>query len=733
MQNQTPTNSGKTLIISNRLPVKIERKKGKLKFTASEGGLATGLGSFYKDNGSWWIGWPGIIPKTEEEEQHIREELYKLNLIPVFLTQTEIKNYYEGFSNAVLWPLCHYRPSYVELRDDYWAAYEQVNQKFAKASLPYIEEETTVWVHDYQLMLLPKYIREQSQPSSIGYFHHIPFPPPELFSMLPWRKQLLDGLSSADLVGFHTYENAHNFLEANQTLLNAEIHHHHIKLEGRSCFVDVFPMGIDYEKYKRQAIDKKTQLYAAELKKLFEDKKIILSVDRLDYSKGILQRLASYEKLLLKYPELQEKVVLYMLIVPSRDQVNQYKKLRNEIDRKVGNINAVLGSPGWQPVSYFYKSLPFDKLSAVYAAADVCLVSSLYDGMNLVAKEYIASKQLQTGALVLSEFAGASKELSDALLINPYAIEESSDILYEALMMSESEKQERMQASQQVVEKFNVFHWVNLFFQRLREIKEQQNKAITRKVKDQVRTSIKSTYKQATNRLILLDYDGTLVGFNKDAAKATPTAELHQLLENIANDKQNTLSLVSGRKYDNMQDWFPGKSFFTIAEHGIWSNFPNHQWHIKEGLSNEWKVFVRSILQRFTDRTPGSLIEEKTYSLAWHYRKVDHALGKIKAQELLQELHPLANEIGLQIINGDRVIEIKNMEINKGKAVVQLVNEINPDYILCIGDDATDEDMFNELPANAVTIKVGNKQSAAKYFVENKEEVLQLLTELTQS
>lgn len=729
LQNLDIPDSG-TLIISNRLPVKIERKKSKLKFTPSEGGLATGLGSFYKENGSWWIGWPGIIPKNEKEEELIRQELKKLNLIPIFLTEKEIKGYYEGFSNAILWPLCHYRPSYVELKQEFWLSYVEVNKKFAEAALPFIEQNTRVWVHDYQLMLVPNYIRELKESCSIGYFHHIPFPPIELFKMLPWRDELLEGLLGADLIGFHTYENVDNFLDSCSGVLNLQNNINSLKINGRKVLVDVFPMGIDYEKYKSQALDTETKEYSKHLKELYHNQKLILSVDRLDYSKGILQRLTAFEILLNDHPELHGQILLYMLIVPSRDQVNQYKKLRNEIDRKVGNINAVYGKPGWQPIAYFYNSLPFHVLSALYVAADVCWVTSLYDGMNLVAKEYIASKQETKGVLVISEFAGASKELSEALVINPYAVHRTSRTLYDAISMEDEEKDERMHASQAIVSKFTVHHWVNLFMQRLEEIKNEQRHELARKVREKVENDIKSSYNVSKKRLILLDYDGTLVGFNKNADKAVPTPEVYAVLDKLSNDPRNLVTIISGRKYSNLESWFGGRPYYLIAEHGIWSNYPNHEWHLVPGLSNSWKTEVNQILQRFTDRTPGSSIEEKSHSLAWHYRKVERAFGLRQAQELLQELRHLNQVLDLQLINGDRVIEIKNKLVNKGKAALNLANEIDPDFILCIGDDATDEDMFIALPEHSITIKVGDKQSHAKYYVENNKEVLQLLASL---
>lgn len=720
----------KTLIVSNRLPIKIQRKKGKLKFTSSEGGLATGLGSFYKEQGSWWLGWAGIIPKTAEEEQQIRDELEKHNLIPVFLTQSDIEGFYEGFSNGTLWPLCHYRPSYMDLNQEHWLCYHSVNEKFTEAALTHLSAGMRVWVHDYQLMLLPKMIRRTHPDISIGYFHHIPFPPTELFKTLPWREELLEGLLGADLIGFHTFENVDNFLDSCFGILNLPKSVNQLKVKGRTVLVDVFPMGIDYNKYHSQAKLEPTIDYAKKIKTLYKNQKIILSVDRLDYSKGILQRLIAFEILLNNHPDLREKVVLHMLIVPSRDQVRQYRRLRNEIDRMVGNINSVHGRPGWQPIAYYYNSLPFPELSALYLAADVCFITSLYDGMNLVAKEYLASQQQSPGVLVISEFAGASKELADALVINPYAVHDTSETLFKAIKMPEEEQWERLHASQAILAKFTVHHWVEQFMQRLNEIKIQQRHEMARKVRDKVLNAIKERYDMSLNRLILLDYDGTLVGFNTNADKATPTSDVYQVLDVLAEDNKNTLSIISGRKYSNLQDWFGTKNYFAIAEHGIWSNYPSHDWQLTVGIQDNWKAEIKELFQRYIDRTPGALIEEKTHSLAWHYRKVERAFGLRQAQELLQELLHINQDLNLQIINGDRVIEVKSKDVNKGKAALALVNEIKPDFILCIGDDATDEDMFQALPAHAITIKVGDKQSRAKYYVENYKEVIDVLTTL---
>ncbi|WP_238387277.1 bifunctional alpha,alpha-trehalose-phosphate synthase (UDP-forming)/trehalose-phosphatase [Sphingobacterium olei] len=724
---------GKTFIISNRLPVKIERKKNKLVVTRSEGGLATGLGSFYREDGSWWLGWPGIIPKNTEEEEFIRKELHSLNLIPVFLTPEDIKGYYEGFSNAVLWPLCHYRPSFVDFNEAYWNSYLNVNNKFASEALKHLDNDTNIWIHDYQLMALPELLRKHDQSFTIGYFHHIPFPPEELFRMLPWRGQLLKGLLGADLIGFHTFEDTQNFLNSCSSNLRMEAHYNNLKCNGRRIFVEAFPMGIDYEKFKNAALSQEVLQKAREVKEYYRNQKIILSVDRLDYSKGIIERLRALERLLKSHPEMIGKIVLYMLIVPSRDEVSAYKKLRNDIDRLVGNINAVYGRPGWSPVAYFYQSVPFEELSALYVAADICFVNSIRDGMNLVAKEYIASKQSdKRGVLLLSEFTGASKELTDAVLINPHDSIKVSASLYHALNMPVKEQKERIQACQHIVEKFHVHHWVKLFMERLQETKHLQRKELARKVASSIKSAIHDRYTNSQNRLFFLDYDGTLVGININANKAVPTEEVYNLIDSLTADPNNTVVIISGRRHLELEKWFGKKSVYLIGEHGIWTNYPDKKWRAKKGISNKWKTHIKEILQHYTDRTPGASIEEKSYAVAWHYRKVQKGLGLLQAHNLIVQLKNLASDYGLQVVHGDEVVEIKVMQTNKGKAALELVNTMTPDFILSIGDDTTDEDMFQELPSNTISVKVGDKQSHAKFYVDTQIDALKFLKSFTQ-
>jgi trehalose 6-phosphate synthase/phosphatase len=718
----------RTIIVSNRLPVRIERSNGELQVIPSEGGLATGLGSIYKEDGNIWIGWPGFVPENEQEKNEVTEKLKSLNLIPVFLTECELEGYYEGFSNEVLWPIFHYHPSYAVYDEWYWNTYESVNKKFADIVMEQeIVDLDEVWVHDYQLMLLPKLIRASNNRISIGYFQHIPFPPDELFRGIPWRDELLNGLLGADLIAFHTYNDTQHFLNACTHILGIPIQNNCLRSGGRSVYVEVFPMGIDYDKFNDMAQSPDIQQRAQEIRTFYNNRKFILSIDRLDYSKGIIERLRAFEALLKTYPEVRNEVILYMLVVPSRDTVPKYKELHDEINRMVGQINAVYGNNEWTPISYFYNSYDIKELSALYVASDICLVTSLRDGMNLVCKEFIASKELNNGVLVLSEMAGASKELIGPILVNPHSTQQICEALRTAINMPEAEQRKRLDDSLEIVKKFNIRHWVRLFFKRLKEIKSIQQEERARRINPEILQNFLSKYSESKKCLFFLDYDGTLIGFNNNASEATPTNDLYEVLEELQSNPNNQIVIISGRPHDTLSDWFADKQYFLVAEHGAWSNYPEFVWHTKTHISTRWKYPIKHVMTKFTNMTAGSAVEEKNYSLAWHYRKVQSGLGNLRAQELVDHLRYLLPHHGLQLLMGNKVIEVKNSELNKGRAAMEIVNDFQPDFIFAIGDDATDEDMFLELPADSITVKVGSRKSAARYYIETQEEVLKLI------
>ncbi len=724
----------KTIIVSNRLPVKVSEQGGQFILTPSEGGLATGLGSIYKQNDNIWVGWPGIEITEATKKRQIERKLKDQSLWPVFLSQKEISEYYEGFSNDVLWPVFHYYAStYANYQRSNWEYYKQVNEKFRDAVLSIAASGDTIWVHDYQLLLLPEMIRRVRSDLSIGFFLHIPFPSYEMFRLIPWRAELMRGILGADLIGFHTFDDVRHFINAATRILPVTSSANIISQGERSIVVESFPMGIDDKKYASLTKDPEVKKDIRLIQDTFKNTKLVVTIDRLDYSKGILQRLQAFEYLLEKYPEYQEKIALYMIVVPSRDTVPQYAQLRDQIDKKVGTINAVYRTMDWIPIHYYYRSLPLQMLSALYYTADVCLVTPMRDGMNLVSKEYVASRVKNDGVLILSEMAGASKELIDALIVNPNNTVEIAETIIRAINMPKEEQHRRMGQMRQMVSKFNISHWVKIFMDKLKEVIQLQRSMQTRYISQITMQSITNRYTRTSNRAIFLDYDGTLVDFSSNIDQAVPDVELYAILRMLTEDPANYVVLISGRKHENLSDWFDNTNIDLIAEHGAWFKMQGAAWQKQPGLSAQWKHDITPILETFVDRTPGTFIEEKSYSLVWHYRKAQKGLGELRAGELMNNLKYLVNDKGLQLMPGDKVVEIKNVEINKGKAALTIVDSGNYDFIMALGDDYTDEDIFKALPDSAITIKIGSNLSAAKFHLRTPGEARSMLKALAES
>ncbi|SFH01425.1 bifunctional alpha,alpha-trehalose-phosphate synthase (UDP-forming)/trehalose-phosphatase [Pedobacter insulae] len=719
----------KTIIISNRLPVKIIEENNEYKYIPSEGGLATGLGDIYKNGNSIWIGWPGLeIP--EDRQLEVANKLAELHLYPVFLTQEEINLFYEGFSNEVLWPVFHYVVTYAKYEQSYWDSYKAVNEKFANNTIKFIEQGDQIWVQDYQLLLVPHLIRAYKQDAIIGFFQHIPFPSYEIFRLIPWRNELLTGLTGADLIGFHTYDDVRHFLHTTARLLPITASANILTCNERQIVVEAFPMGIDFDKFsslpKQPAVFKEIE----RLNNVPDKATHVLSIDRLDYSKGILERLQAYSLLLENNPEYVGKIVWTMVVVPSRDTVPQYRDLKEQIDRTVGDINSRHRTATWNPINYFYRSFPIEELSIFYATADICLVTPMRDGMNLVSKEYVASRNNDDGVLILSEMAGSSKELTDALIVNPNNLGDIMNAIEHAMQMPQEEQRERMIAMRAVVKKFSVKRWVDNFMLKLAEVKQLQDSLKTKHATNEVNNLIIDHYKAAQSRIFFLDYDGTLVGFKKNIENASPDPELYELIDKLNESPLNKVVIVSGRRHETLEKWFGHLKIDLIGEHGAWQKTSDENWSSLPLLTNQWKQEIKTLLETYIDRTPGSFIEEKSYSIVWHYRKVEEGLGELRANEIVSHLTILTADRGLQIMHGNKVIEFKNMEVNKGKAVLNWLHDKNPDFIMALGDDHTDEDIFKAMPPEAFTIKVGNNPSEARYYLTDYKEVRKLLSSL---
>jgi trehalose 6-phosphate synthase/phosphatase len=725
---------GKTIIVSNRLPVTISKRKKGLRIQESPGGLATCLRSLGQKGDVVFVGWPGYWPANDTEKRFIRSNLIKHHrCYPVFINPAEISKYYYGFTNRTLWPLFHYFSTYCAYEELEWKAYKRVNQKFFQEIYKLTNPQDIFWIHDYHLMLLPALIRESYSKSTIGFFLHIPFPSSEVFRILPWRKEILEGLLGSDLIGFHTYEYARHFLSSVLRLLGYEHEFGSIHMENRIVKVENFPMGIDSARIEELLQQPSIQKEIKNLREITgaQERKIVLSVDRLDYTKGISQRLKSIELFLEKNPDWHGRFICIMLCVPSRTKVRQYSLLKEEVDRLVGTINGRFARPDWIPVHYMYRSLPFDKLLPLYAVADVALVTPIRDGMNLVAKEYVASKTDNRGVLILSETTGAASELGEALLVNVNNKEDLAEALTQALDMSGKEQTRRIESMRKRLFEYDVFRWATSFIERIEEIKEIQVQLEHHKLSDEWRKRLISEFKKGKNRLLVLDYDGTLVPFTMEPDQAKPDAGLKRILYSLAGDSKNSLVIVSGRNRETLERWLGNVPCGLVAEHGVWiKKDPSHAWEMTKRLSSDWKEQLKPILKTYEVRVPGSLVEEKEYGIAWHYRKANPELGQLRSSELFDYLNEFLANTDLQVMHGNKVIEVRVSGINKGNGIMPWLSKGKWDFILALGDDWTDEDLFKILPPKAYSIKISYGPSKARFYLESPQSTRNLLREL---
>ena len=643
-----------------------------------------------------------------------------MRLVAVPLTADQVTRYYEGFSNGVLWPLFHYLLDQVPLHVRDWDAYVEVNERFADVVASHYRPGDLIWVHDYQLLLLPDLLRKRLPEARIGFFLHIPFPSEELFRTLPERDRLLRGLMGADLVGFHTPAYLRHFA-ASLTQLGLTVEIDRVQLTDREVRLGVFPMGIDAASFRSLAEDPAVQAEVAALR-ADESVRLIVGVDRLDYTKGIPRRLLSYEKLLQTHPELRERVRLVQVAVPSRTGVEAYQEFRALVDGLVGRINGDFGTSRWVPVHYIYRSLSPQELVALYRAADVMLVTPLRDGMNLVAKEFVASRTDGDGVLVLSEFAGASWELPEAVQVNPYDIDGMAESTYRALTMGPEERRTRLSPLRVRVETYDVHHWAATFLEQLESVTQRPAVAIQAPAGSAAaRQSLLSRLGATEDLLLLLDYDGTLVPYTPTPELARPDAALLELLEELARRPRTEVHVVSGRTREALERWLGELPVALHAEHGFWSRLPNDSVWVAAGeVAGEWREPALAILRDVTARTPGSLIEVKSVALAWHYRMADQEAGARRANELRLHLSQLLSNQPVEILAGHKVLEIRPYGINKGRIVPPLPPErLASTTVLAIGDDRTDEDMFAALPPDALTIRVGPGPTRARFSVRD--------------
>ena len=524
------------VVVSNRLPFTVSFKEGKPQFEVSSGGLSTGLSSYLQQATAglanrpdyFWLGWPGatVAPEHQDAVRSYGEQQFKCS--PVFLPEESMDRFYHGFCNKTIWPLFHYFPTLARYEEEYWQEYRNVNRIFGEAVVNAMQPDDMLWIHDYHLMLLPKLVREKFPEMPIGFFLHIPFPSFEVFRLLPraWREEIIAGLLGASLVGFHTHDYTRYFL--NSVLRTAGYEHQlgSLTLGERVVKVDTFPMGVDFERFAQAAARPETDARVAELREKCAGQKVIFSVDRQDYTKGLINRLRGYELFLKRNPQWHGKVVFVLSVAPSRIGVESYQDTKQELEQTVGRIGGAFGNVNWTPLIYQYRNLGFDELVAYYRFCDVALISPLRDGMNLVAKEFIASRPDQTGVLILSEMAGAAKEMGEALIINPFHDDDFARALEQALTMPVEEQIKRNQLIQERLRRYNVVRWADDFVQAMLATQKYRGRASRSRLDRQGPGRAHPAIRSATHRALLLDYDGTLVRLRKTPGWRNPDAEL---------------------------------------------------------------------------------------------------------------------------------------------------------------------------------------------------------------
>ena len=723
------------ILVANRLPVSLDLSNGQVKVQDSSGGLATGMRGLGKQEKTSWVGWPGGTPSSDEQRAILDHKLAEHSATPVYLSAQESEHFYEGMSNSVIWPLFHYlidrMPLFVKDFDDYRA----VNERFADAVCAQTADDDLIWVHDFHLLLLPQMLRERLPRARIGFFLHIPFPSSEIFRLLPHREELLRGMLGADLIGFHTFGYARHFADALLGTLGIEPELDRVDMDGRKVSLGVFPMGIDVTSFEQLADSPELPARIATLRGAHGVEQLLLGVDRLDYTKGIPRKLLAMERLLERSPQYRGKVSLLQIAVPSRENVSEYKSLRAEVEQLVGKINGSSGTLHNAPIHYVYQTVSQHELVASYRAADVMVVTPLRDGMNLVAKEYVASRTDGDGVLVLSELAGAASELGEALTVNPYDVESMAHHLDRALSMPEAERRERMSALRDKVRARPVELWARTFVDTLRRGERNPEPVDLRREPGQLE-ALARTLATRPEVVFTLDYDGTLVPIVRNPDMASPDPALRELLAMLAGMSGVRVCVVSGRAQASLAAWLGELTLDLVAEHGVWSKTAEAAtWkcHI-DTASLGWIGDARAILEAYVERAPGAMLEEKTAGLAWHYRNVDPYLGLYLARELRMHLVRHFAQVPVSILSGRKVLEIRPQGVDKGSAVRDSLGLFESGALLiAAGDDRTDEDLFAALPEGSVSLCAGMLATRAAYRVSGPAQVRLFLRQFAEA
>jgi trehalose 6-phosphate synthase/phosphatase len=747
------------------LPLILEKTDEGYKITNSSlGPLVSAYRLLAEDNKGLEFIWVGTlldyVPPEDRAAlaKRIREEF---NSVVIFLDD-KVRRQWLSFCKTVLWPLLNSQLVTNKFEPALWQAYKSCNEQFAEALSKAVTgaEDEVVWIHDYHLKTLPEKLRERGVTNRIGFFLHTPFPTSELYRILPVRGKLLQGILASDLIGFQTYHDCRHFLSACTRVLALDSQPKGVEWNGHMVAVDIFPAGIDPDVLEHTMEQPQVKKRVEELKKMFEGKKILMGRDRLDTIKGIPQKLLAFEDFLGRFPEWQGKAVLFQVCLPPREErktsksqtsaEGELQELHAQINELVGRINGRYSTADFTPIHYLNnKNLSLDEICALYMAADAGILTPLRDGMNLTCHEYVVCQKGNYGPLILSEFAGSAQSLGGAVLVNPWDIRGVASTIAEVFSMNETDKKLKHEYNFHYVKRNTALLWARTFLSELMKIEVSTT---VPKIKF---NDVCSAYSQAKKRLFLLDYDGTLTPIVKNPQDAKPSPRLLKALKDLTADKRNQVYIISGRGREFLEQCMAGLPVGLSCEHGLFfRHYESDQWEdLLSGMEFTWKDIVLPILEDYTERTPGSMIETKEVNLVWHYRNADSDFASFQAKELVVHLQNIASKLPIEVLIGKKVIEIRPQNVSKGATVRKIMSlEPDADFVLCMGDDKTDEDMFaaiqHHLQRSSSTDNVHSKDgdkdrgagffscvvnrqdSQAKYFIRNQRQVVKLLQAL---
>lgn len=721
----------KLTIVSNRLPVRIN-PDGTAERTA--GGLASAIDGANIEGEFSWIGWGGVCEEDVDDAAEYNAKLRKLGVEGVMLTKAEMDGYYEGYSNSTLWPLLHYMTSKARFDTEWMPIYKKVNEKFAEVIAKDTEQGGHIWIHDYHLMLLPKMLRKLRPDLKIGFFLHTPFPSSEIFRALPDRNEILEGLLGCDLIGFHTFNYLRHFRSSILRILGIEGEAEGVWQDDREVKFGVYPIGHNRTGFHKAMESEAYREAMSRHREQLGNGRLILSVERLDYTKGVPQKLQAIRHFLQDNPDQRNEVNFVLIAVPSRAGVEEYDELTENVQREVGAINGDFGQVGHAPVQFLHRGFPMEELAALYSLADVCMVTPIVDGMNLVAKEFIDCKrkkyESRAGVLLLSEFAGAAQEMSHAVLVNPHNTVGVAASIKRALAMTDDEMWVRVRAMQDRLARNDAGAWAKRFLTDLsttnladpEDMPAADISAVTNDLIENVRMKRKVA--------IFLDYDGSLRDFVDRPEDAIPDEGLHGLLNKLASHESINLAIVSGRPMDFLELHFGQLPITLVAEHGYrWKRMhpeldTEPVWEIVDSrVDNSWKEIVIPHLQAAVTLTPGSEIEDKTSAIVWHYRQADPEFGLWRAKGLLSEITSITANLPVAVHHGQKIVEVASQMVNKGVACDLLMKTWQPHTAFAAGDDQTDENMFALKPEHVDhfhTVKIGTGATRAEHRTDIK-------------